>query len=225
MACSMEADQIQRRYLGREQSLLLVIDEAHPEPNALRANALGASFARRGGDLYPGERAVVPEPYRDWLGVLIGSHFPGAGFTVIDCTFAIVSDEPGALVPIQRIPHFDGVDRDLVAVVHYLSSLPYGGTSLYRHRRTGFETITAERLALWRNGLNRDAAEYGLPAQGYCSGTTAAFERIGGVALRYNRLIVYPANCLHSGDVAGSPLTPDPGEGRLTITSLLKKTS
>lgn len=205
--------------LGHEGVPLWQRDAAHPDPLALVAAARAEAFARAEGDLYPGLRAPVPAGYAAWLAQAVAALAGEAVF--LRATFAVASDDPAALAPIQRIPHFDDASEGVIAAVHYLCAAPHGGTSFYRHRATGFERITPERVSVWRQALARDGQAHGLPPKAYHEGDSAAFARIGGAALAFNRLIAYPANCLHAGDVAGSwqaaGTTP-----RLTITSLLR---
>jgi hypothetical protein len=208
--------------LGREGVPLRVIDEAHPAPESLRAAAIGRAFARSAGDVYPGLRAQAPGGYADWLeSALRALDWPGP-CRLLRASFAMACDDPAALAPIQRIPHFDMPDPSVVAAVHYLCAPPHGGTSFYRHRRTRYERIDASRQPAWRQGLIQDSAEHGLPAPVYIDGDDAGFERIGQAALRFNRLILYPANCLHSGDLGRARLDLDAAKGRLTLTSLLQ---
>jgi hypothetical protein len=210
------------RTLGRDGALLRVIDEAHPAPERLRAAASLQAFVRPAGDLYPGLRAEAPDGYADWLqSALSALDWPGP-CRLLRASFAIACDDPAALAPIQRIPHFDTPDPSVVAAIHYLCEPPYGGTSFYRHRRTGYERIDAARQPAWRQALVQDSALHGLPQPAYMDGDDARFERIGEAELRFNRLILYPANCLHSGDLGRARLTPDTGKGRLTLTSLLR---
>jgi hypothetical protein len=208
--------------MGREQVPLRVIDDAHPAPEALRAAAVGQAFIRSAGDFYPGLRAEAPADYAEWLeSAFRALDWPGP-FRLLRTSLAIACDDPAALAPIQRIPHFDTPDPTVVAAVHYLCEPPHGGTSFYRHRRTSYERIDATRQPAWRQALIRDGAEHGLPAPVYMDGDDAGFERIGQAALKFNRLILYPANCLHSGDLGRAGLDPDAAKGRLTLTSLLQ---
>jgi hypothetical protein len=216
--------------LGREGVPLRVIDEAHPAPDTLRAAATLQAFARSAGDVYPGLRAEAPPGYAEWLETALRAldrpndwpnDWPGP-CRPLRTSFAVACDDPAALAPIQRIPHFDTPDAFIVAAVHYLCDPPHGGTSFYRHRRTGYERIDATRQPAWRHALVQDRAAHGLPAPVYMDGDTLGFERIGQAALRFNRLILYPANCLHSGDLGQARLASDPAKGRLTLTSLLQ---
>ncbi|KPF55758.1 hypothetical protein IP65_06975 [Novosphingobium sp. AAP1] len=204
--------------LGREAVPLWIIDDAYPAPQALHAAAAAASLAATTDDLYPGVRAPAPGAWTDWLNRAVQA-WPGLEQArVLRADFAIATRDPSALAPVQRIPHFDDADETIMAVVHYLCHPPHGGTSFHRQRATGFERVTKARAPAWRQALAADAARHGLPPAAYHTSDTAMFERIGAAALRHNRLIVYPANCLHCGDVAGSWASGD----RLTITALLR---
>jgi len=209
--------------MGHEQVPLWQADDAHPAPEALVDAAQQGEFRREAGDLYPGLRAPVPDGYAAWLAQTVGALLASdtAAAVCLRASFAVAGDDPSRLAPIQRIPHFDDCSDAIVAAVHYLCAAPHGGTSFYRHRATGFERITAARLPLWRQALVRDGAAHGLPPQTYHEGDSPAFERIGQAALAFNRLILYPANCLHGGDVAGSWRIAGTSP-RLTVTSLVR---
>ena len=212
--------------LGAERVALWTIDRCHPDPQSLRRHAAGQRFERREGDYYPGLRAPVPQSYREWIVALLepvlGARGP-ASLSLLDCTFALACDDPAKLAPIQLIPHFDSLEGDLFAAVHYLCAPPFAGTAFFRHRRTGFERIDATRIARFQQGLTADAREYGLPHERYHGEASAAFEQIGLAPLECNRIVAYPANCLHSGLLGAAALSAEPGSGRLTITTLLRR--
>lgn len=61
------------------------------------------------------------------------------------------------------------------------------------------------------------AATYKLPRT-YLAGSNAYFTRIGTVGAKWNRMVFYDANFLHSGDIlAPERMTSDPATGRLTL--------
>lgn len=204
--------------LGRERVPLWIADEAYPDPETLLEAARAAQLAPVEGDLYPGVRAPAPEAWADWLSTALDVWPEFEAIDVLRADFAIASHDPAKLTPVQRIPHFDTTDPAVHAVLHYLCDAPHAGTSFHRHRATGFERITPARAPLWRQALVADSQRHGLPAARYHEADTATFERIGHAALRFNRLVVYPADCLHCGDVAASWHRAD----RLTITALIR---
>jgi len=213
------------RLLGTEAVPLWALDDCHPDAAGLCEFAIRQEFARREGDYYPGLRAPVPLAYEEWVISMLRSGIENgtaAQLELLNCTYAIACDDPANLAPIQLIPHFDSTENDLIAAVHYLCAPPFAGTAFYRHRSTGFERIDATRVALFQQALAADARQFGLPAARYQGGSNQTFEQIGTAPLRFNRIVVYPANCLHSGMLDAAYLSSDPLQGRLTITTLAR---
>ena len=118
------------------------------------------------------------------------------------------------------MPHFDATSAGQIAVLHYLCDASHGGTAFYRHRSTGFETITPERLQPYIATLSAEL-ERTPPPQAYVTGDTPLFEQIGAVEARFDRAVIYPSRLLHSGDIRPSSLSLDPRRGRLTANSFL----
>ena len=207
--------------IGRERLPLVCIDDFAPEPDALVASAEEAMYIDA-GPIYPGVRAPAPRAYADTLlealGPLIEDVLGAAPRHELElCAFSMVVTPPDALKPLQRIPHFDGAENTRFAFVHYLCSERFGGTSFYRHRSTGFERVTQDRVGVYLTRVRQELAGQ-TPAQGYVDGDTASFERIHCVPARYNRLILYWGSALHSGDIPDpSLLLESPRAGRLTI--------
>ena len=103
------------------------------------------------------------------------------------------------------------------ASVLYLFHDPeLGGTGFYVPRRSAADTgalFADARLA----PPSAFATKYGL-SPGYMHGSNAWFQRIGGIAARWNRLIIYDGGMLHASDViAPDRLSADPRSGRLTL--------
>lgn len=215
---------ISARRIGGERQPVVVVDGFHPDPDALRAAAVAATF-EPGRHHYPGIRAPLPDDYfqrvRPALGVALREVFGAAGIDLIDASFSIVTTPPDALSVPQRLPHVDAIDADRIALVHYLSPDGGDGTAFYRHRATGFETIDAQRGPGYGAMLQRELAGY-APPPAYIAGDTPLFERTGAVDARYNRAVIYRSAMLHSGAIApGAPLDADPARGRLTVTAFL----
>lgn len=207
--------------MGRERVPLLIVDDAHPAVEDLHDAARAATFGRSAADHYPGIRAAAPPGYAQWLETLAAQAGLGARPVVVRTSFAIATDSPAELAPIQRIPHFDTPDPTVTAAVHYLCAAPHGGTGFYRHKRTGFERVDASRQPAWRQSLACDAREGGMPDTPCGRESSPLFDLIGLADLQFNRVIFYPANCLHSGIVGVDALSASPMLGRLTMTSLL----
>ena len=145
------------------------------------------------------------------------------GVELLECNYSLVTTPPEALAPIQRLPHFDTTDRGRIALLHYLCRPEDGGTAFFRHRETGFETVTAERLAPYRAALDADVARHGPPPPEYASGDTPTFQRIALHDAAFNRALIYRGCTLHSGAIpAPAHLSPNPREGRLTLNTFFQ---
>lgn len=212
--------------LGLEGEPLVIIDNFTGQPERLRAMGKAARYHPAGMD-YPGIRALADPSYLDLRRQLMMQVMTRVfGLTRgVECeiaAFSLVTLAPEQLSLRQRIPHHDHSDGGRVAVMHYLGGPETGGTAFYRHRRTGFEAITPAREAAYAAGLAEDEREYGTPPASYPMGDSAAFEQIGMVEARVDRLALYRGRQLHSGVIPDpAALSEDPGAGRLTINMFL----
>lgn len=182
-----------------------------------------APFPAVPGSYYPGVRRVLTPAdgaAHDYAAVLlqalapfIGGAFDVEGFDWIEGSFSMVTASPAALSPAQRAPHFDAVDPGYLAVLHYLSDTPGSGTAFYRQRATGIERVDAGNRDVFVAAARLESA--GL--SGYTNASNAAFEQIGAVAARRDRVVIYQGSLLHSGIIpTDMPLSADPHVGRLT---------
>jgi hypothetical protein len=131
--------------------------------------------------------------------------------------FSIVTTPAEALTLRQRMPHIDSTHPGNLALLLYLSGSDQGGTGFYRHRSTGFETITEDRFDAYEAALDGEVARFGAP-QGYAGGDSAIFERVADYEARVNRMLVYRGRGLHSASLGpGFTGNPDPRKGRLTL--------
>lgn len=208
---------------GAEAEPLLAIDGL-VDVAALRADAAARTF-RPIGPHYPGVRAAtdpaLAASLREFVTPLIVTHFAMDPPAVLECYYSLVTTPPERLAPIQRLPHFDGVEAERLALLIFLSDAP-GGTAFYRHRTTGYETITAARLPEYDRALHADVARHGLPAPAYIAGDTPLFERLSCHRGVKGRALLYRGHRLHCADLpAGVPLTADPACGRLTLNLFL----
>ena len=139
---------------------------------------------------------------------------------ITDSTFSLVTTPPEKLVPFQRVPHFDSVDQNAIALLHYLRES--GGTSFYRHRSTGTEIVTAEVQDAYIRAVNSEVRTHGMPPAQYVDGDTPLFERIAKYDAVLNRVLLYRGSMLHSVNVPAD-FVPDtnPRTGRLTANTFL----
>lgn len=215
--------------VGRDEAPLLVIDGLMRHPEALCAFAAQAVVFRplmEAGNFYPGVRAPAPQAYMQSLFAAVRGPIAEAfGLHGLPrratCAYSITTLPPEVLTPAQRAPHFDTADAGQIAVLHYLFDTPHGGTSFYRHRSTGYEAITPERLKGYAATL-REELEATPPPPAYATGDTELFERIHAVEPRFDRALVYRGRMLHSGDIEPErDLDPSPMTGRLTLNAFI----
>lgn len=223
---SVTSEQLHIYYIGQEQQPVLVVDEFWPQPQQLLDFALqhGEVCAVTGG--YPGLRSPAPDIFgRAVLATLAATIEQVFGVIAsqvkqIDSYYSMVLTPVSELTPLQTIPHFDRAQPADLALVYYLCQPEHGGTSFYRHRRSGFEAIIPERQEDYQQLLALDFQQYGLPPKGYINGDTALFIRIASVPARFNRLLMYRCSSLHSGDIAPDyQYNLDPCRGRFTLTA------
>jgi hypothetical protein len=218
--------------VGKCPIAVTVADNVLLRPRQLAEFGLGLKFAEDDSNLYPGIRARLPaafsRPFHAWLtntlrctGVLEESSYvhEDASF------FAIVNRNRANLLPLQRIPHYDSIDPKVFAAVIYLFDRANSGTSFYRHRTTGYETIGDDNKDNYKIALNRNMKNLGPPAREYANGSNALFERTHSVDSVFNRIVIYSGNVLHAADIDGSLFTGnDNSQWRLTISALIKST-
>lgn len=213
---------------GQSQTPVVTLDGASGDPAAIIEIAAAlAPFPADHGTYYPGVRRHITAAdaaargYVDRLLTAavpyIGGGFDFNGFDLLEASFSMVTAAPDALIPPQRIPHFDSTDPGYVALLHYLSDTP--GTAFYRQRMTGIETVTERNMASFIHTAKRESP--GLA--GYTRGSNAYFEQIGEVAGVADRLVIYQGCLLHSGIIPeGMTFSDDPRRGRLTANIFIK---
>lgn len=212
--------------LGREGEPLVIIDNFTGQPERLRAMGLAAQYHPAGVD-YPGIRALADPSYLDlrrelMMQVMARVFGLARGISCEIAAFSLVTLAPEQLTRRQRIPHHDHSDAGRVAIMHYLDGPASGGTAFFRHRRTGFEAITPAREAAFAAALAEDEREFGPPPPGYPHGDSDAYEQIGAVEARVDRMALYRGRQLHSGIIPDpAALSADPAKGRLTVNMFL----
>ncbi len=222
---------IRQLRIGDEATPLLIIDDLVTDPEWLiNAAGQGCNFQTDPANFYPGIRKPAPQLYQQalqtaLLPLLQAVFSPEARrLQSLQAAFSLSTTPATQLRPIQMLPHIDATTPHQFAMVHYLCGPEHGGTSFYRHRETGFERISAGRLAGYSAILKAEAQAAQLHLRpGYIDGDTSMFQRIYQVDAKPNRAIIYPGNLLHSGDIReGLGLSIDPRQGRLTISSFLQ---
>lgn len=213
--------------IGTEQQPLVVIDNFVPNPAGLVDYALSRGDVRPAKG-YPGLRSPTPPAYNDFVEQQLRQFLsrcfgmPERNPREIESWYSLVATPPDRLSSWQQIPHFDRPQPQDLAVLHYLCAPPYGGTSFYRHRATGFEYIDDTRETVYLARIESESADRKHVKPAYINGDTTHFERIASVDCRFNRALVYRCSSLHSGDIpADFAFDLDPRSGRFTIASFL----
>lgn len=218
---------IQRLEIGAEQRPLLVIDNLVADPDRLVRRAATKQFVPQ-SSWYPGIRAEAPPSYRHFietkLGALLFDHFQlkGRALKFAMCHYSLVTTPAEKLGVLQRIPHFDSIEGNALATIHYLFRTSLGGTAFYRHRKTGYEYIDASRRDAYFKSLEAENEGPHLPGAAYINGDTPLYEQIAKQEGVFNRILIYRRNSLHSGCIDKSFVAdPNPSTGRLSINSFI----
>lgn len=226
-----EARRARVERIGAEQTAVIVVEDCLEAPEAAIERAAGMLFTPI-GPYYPGVRASLGAEAAGAFGGAFGRAFGRAVEEALgvsaaawkgDCFFSIVTTPPARLAPIQRLPHFDGLEETRIAALLYLARTDFGGTSFYRHRATGFETVDAARYPAYGAALKADVERHGLPPADYIGDGGALFEEIATFAPVFNRLLLYRGNALHCSRIRNAnALNADPRAGRLTLNLFLQ---
>ena len=220
--------------IGLEKNRILIIDDFMDGAYQLIEQACAmVPFPTEGVTYYPGLRRMITpadtltdlhvNESMEAIAPLICKVFGLRTFKVTEASFSLVTRQPQDLSPAQRLPHYDQTHPQFLAVLHYLSPKPQGGTSFYRHRATGFERIAPDRESLYALTRGQEITAGGEPPARYFVDSDPYFERIASFETRFNRLLVYRGSLLHSGDIpADFAFSPDPAVGRLTCNIFIQ---
>lgn len=213
--------------VGDEKRKVLAIDDFLEAPEELVAFAEKAEFApwpmaeeRKG---YPGVRTAAPENHANLIMARIDSLIreqfeilPEEKLEIHQETLNLITVPEEELGPLQRAPHFDTSDPRLFAVLLYLCDESHGGTGFYRHKSTGYEAITPERVEHYLDCCYLEFNKYRRPKK-YCSESDELFSKIGFVSAKFNRLVIYRGSMLHSANILSEKsISLCPVAGRLT---------
>jgi hypothetical protein len=210
-----------------ERHFCLIVDDAMLNPDELVqfASDRRAEFSSIDFSYYPGIYLMAPEDLTqqltDYFQWRARRHFDARRCLETVCRYSIVTLPPQALHPLQWLCHRDDVGLDarlsMQASVLYLFHDPQlGGTAFYLPTRNTADTgaLFADARLLSPSAFS---AKYGI-SPGYMHEGNTWFRRIGSVAARWNRLIIYDGGMLHASDIAAPELlTADPASGRLTL--------
>ena len=213
---------------GAEKAPYLVVDGFLDSPQLMIDSLTDSQKFSADATYYPGIRQRASREYSRFLvGALqkkLLSHFDVdiSRIRSVESYFSIITREPDKLDFMQVIPHFDFPLKRGLASILYLCDSSKGGTSLYRHKRTGFERIDQERFSLYKDTLEKEFNSSSEALDGYINETNNFFEKIHSFDAKFNRLVMYRGSSLHSGDISADyDFDPSPRTGRLTLTSFI----
>jgi hypothetical protein len=219
---------VETQYAGHERQPVLIVDNYARDPEGLVTYAAKEAQFAPSPALYPGIIARIPDAYCEsllnGLGEKIGEMFdvkPETAY-LTNCFFALATYPPQQLHYRQRIPHVDEYGPGVIAMVHYLCDSTRGGTGLYRHRATGYESLTKEQHQHMQSLIAQEVANQGPFPPQYVGADTPLFEQTLCMDARFNRLVIYRGSILHSMVIDhNTRLDPNPRVGRLTINTFL----
>ena len=222
--------QVKLAHIGRRGISVCRIDNVLRDPEGVAVLGFAQPYAADRSNLYPGVRAPMPESFstalRAWLTPILQRNRVLQDRQAIyrdESFFSVVTTASTDLLPIQRIPHYDSTDPTLFAAVIYLCDTRFSGTSFYRHRKTGYEEITAANQKNYQLSLDNEMRIQGAPKKEYTNGDSALFEVIFSNELQFNSAIIYPSRMLHAANITKQFESPqDQSEWRLTVTALLQ---
>ena len=212
---------------SQENHVYIRVADFLEDPQTAIENASLQKFAKISPQ-YPGVRAALPDSvalaWLEALSPLLDTHFGEAAHGwEIQAWFSVVTSRPDELIPMQCLPHIDGTDPNQIAMMLYLNDTAHGGTSFFRHRSTGLSALTDETFPRYREALQKDVQQSGLPNRAYVTDGAPYFEKIHESEGGFNQAVFYRGNVLHSGVIDNdAPLPADPREGRLTINAFFR---
>jgi len=213
------------RMVGAEQTPVVTIDRFAMDSDAVVEHAYRtADFGDDSTSAYPGVRAPLTRSHvilelKALLPMMRKIYSIPENLSVkpVNTVYSLITTPESKLRLLQRLPHFDSVKQFYFAITHFLGRGRFGGTGLYRHRPTGYETVTEDRLNNYITAGDAFLGEHGDPAQRYFGAGDSHFELIHRIRYRTNRLVIYPGYVLHAGLIdPGRDIGADPRTGRLT---------
>jgi len=212
-------------FIGNDRAPVIVVDDVWPDARSLFEHAAGRKDFGASSLYYPGVRCAAPRDYaqgivRSLTGMIREALGIEGALAITDSVISLVTTPPDKLVPFQRVPHYDSTDPNRIALLHYLCAS--GGTSFYRHRSTGTETVTAAAEDEYIRKVNAEVRAAGMPPPRYVDGDSPLFERIARYEAAFNRALIYRGSLLHSVNVPPDFIPDtDPRTGRLSVNTFL----
>jgi hypothetical protein len=178
--------------VGREETPVVVIDEFARDTRTLIDYACAAAdYGPDSTSSYPGLRASLPRQYViTVLNAMFRLLFKVYGvpkdlsLRPQNTVYSLITTPEDELSQAQCVPHYASNGPWYLAVLHYLNPGDFCATGLFRHRPTGFERITRERLDEFRRSSEEFVREHGAPPRKYNSITRSNTGRIAWSRIR-----------------------------------------
>ncbi len=220
---------ISKQYFGQDKAPILVVDNFIQQIDQLVEFGKILKYSQNSPN-YPGVRAATPKEYQQLIlqalqPTLVNFfNLPNCQLVFPVSHYSVLTTAPANLSLLQKIPHFDSIESNGLAAVHYLFKEDLGGTAFYRHRQTGYEVINQARHSKYMSSLKSENSVHNMPTRsdGYINHDTALFEKVSEQAAKYNRIIFYRRNSLHSGAIPSDMFQNNTPKGvRLTISNFI----
>ena len=212
-------------YVGHQKVPVLIVDNYVADLDAIVGRARALSPYPQATGPYPGERHLIMRsdslmadyisPMLDTLAPFISDAFSADILGATSAALSRVTTRPEKLTRYQSNPHFDDTSGKVIAILHYLT--PTTGTALYRHRGTGLERITEDKLAYYLASIEHLAAR-----ETYMCGSNDEYEMTAAITGHCGRIAVYPSNALHSGMIPPDHFTELGCQERLTTNVFIR---
>jgi hypothetical protein len=208
---------------------ILVVDDFIKDINIIENFAKNTAYFNpmfTDNTLFPGMRDKMPKPYTRLLHTFFEEHLLSELTTRVSSSsifhsslLSLVTCTPSLLSVNQKMPHVDSCNESDFAFVHYLSPKELGGTSFYCFKpKSMIEFKPKDKLVL--NDMITQVTNSPEDHASYITSSTSLFEQILTIDAKINRLIIYPANILHSANlITKESYSGDIEKGRLSISS------
>ena len=204
---------------------VLIVDNYVADLDAIVSRARALSPYPQATGPYPGERHLITRddslmadyigPMLNSLAPMISDAFDADILGATSASLSRVTTRPEKLTRYQSLPHFDDTSGKMIAILHYLT--PTRGTALYRHRATGLERITEDRIKYYLGSIEHLGAR-----ENYMCGSNDDYEMTAEITGHRGRIAVYPSNALHSGMIPPDHFTDLGCRERLTANIFIR---
>lgn len=203
-------------YIGKQSTPILVIDQFWQTTDLLSELVTQGIGAQCFDTLH----AKVSEVFKAELTLLLQQHLNSlvADVCVLPDEFKLLG---GSAIDESQLPDIKNELSNHHVLVCFMSQAQQDGVRFYRHRKTGYETVAKQDLASYRQTLQAQIINEGIPVAEYAHADNNLFERTHTLPAWYNRSVIFPANLLHAIECPQGAERALSGE-RFTMSAMLK---